>query len=1156
MKIFIHSILFGKKPRDVKGVLPGKKYIFSRLCLAFLLLLFFSINGNSQVRYDTANWRFSNPKQFGFTVLDVDFFDNTNVIAVGQDGGIARSVDGGANWSYGVFTFINARGLWFKPTFTDVHYITSNIAYAVGSGITGSASSPFIGGVMIKTTDGGATWSQVNNPLNANLKNINTCWFLNKDTGYVAGQWNTPDSIPKVYYTRNGGATWDSLVTPSVSGTTKLGFINNATYPGIDYPIDGKAKEIWRIVFLNSSVGYVSGGGSPLFPTLPIPNITNTTTCAFAGTQTTGSHNASLLWKFDNGTLYDYSISKERLGYTGYPAAPLNCSSKFGTVTATTQQYRALSIINDSLIVMMSFNNNIVIRVRTGKNDSTQNINRPGVYEKGRYEILNTGNAGPPPGYPSIPTVQVLNASNPYQMLKASNGTLYVNGSFGRLWTSVDNGSNWVQQNCFPAGTNFSTFNVPAMDIAPGGKFLVAGTSGVVADSIPGGRWSSTYVSVLTSADRVEFADCNNGMTAGSGGNITVTTDGGKTWVNKTNAGIGGGGYTLFGMAYPTTSKAYFAVNNGIIYSSTDQGTTLDPAYSNFNYQMRDVAAIGNDTVWAVGNNITSIPIASRTSSVFRSVNGGLNWTIHGNFPVGVSSALNLNQVFTDIEFPSRQVGYVAGNKDTIWKSTDAGATWFKLPLPTPGVLPQISYNDMFALDDNTVFLVGIGFGATTRTVVFKTIDGGNTWTDISGNIGLLMGAAIGGASNNTTVMFHDANNGYVSSGSGSLLKTTDGGISWTLDYAPSGGFGAMAFAPRKVPPSISFANRKLFLVSLAAGGAAPIMEYGNPANVNVNTAETVINASCTNTTAGSITVNTSGGIAPYTYSINGGAFQSSNVFNGLTQGPKTITIKDSYCGTLTKTVNVGFTDNMTVTANNDTTVCTGTTVQMTAAAPAGSTFAWAPSAGLSNTAIANPVATINNNTTYTVTATLGGCVKTDNVVITTKPSPTISAGPDKTIVDGDKVQLQGSANNAVSVAWTPANTLTDANTFFPTAKPTVTTTYTLTVINNNNCTSTDNAIVNVIPYCIKVMNAFTPNGDGTNDRWIVTNGSACTNLVKVRIFNRYGQEVYKNENYQNNWDGMYGGKPIPDGTYYYTIDFRLIGGKSVIVKGDVTILR
>ena len=68
--------------------------------------------------------------------------------------------------------------------------------------------------------------------------------------------------------------------------------------------------------------------------------------------------------------------------------------------------------------------------------------------------------------------------------------------------------------------------------------------------------------------------------------------------------------------------------------------------------------------------------------------------------------------------------------------------------------------------------------------------------------------------------------------------------------------------------------------------------------NVNVNTTETVVNATCTNPTAGSITLNTTGGIPPYTYSINGGALQSSNVFTGLTQGAKTITIKDAFCGT------------------------------------------------------------------------------------------------------------------------------------------------------------------------------------------------------------------------------------------------------------------
>jgi gliding motility-associated-like protein len=168
-----------------------------------------------------------------------------------------------------------------------------------------------------------------------------------------------------------------------------------------------------------------------------------------------------------------------------------------------------------------------------------------------------------------------------------------------------------------------------------------------------------------------------------------------------------------------------------------------------------------------------------------------------------------------------------------------------------------------------------------------------------------------------------------------------------------------------------------------------------------------------------------------------------------------------------------------------------------------------------------------------------------------------VTAGSDKTIVDGADVELNGSASgNTVSIAWTPAATLTGANTFTPIAKPSTTTTYTMRVVNDQGCTSNDDAVVTVIPYCVKVMNAFTPNGDGINDRWLVTNGAACTNQIVVKVFNRYGNEVYSNENYQNNWDGTYKGKPVPDGTYYYVINYRLISGRVVPAKGDVTILR
>jgi gliding motility-associated-like protein len=123
-------------------------------------------------------------------------------------------------------------------------------------------------------------------------------------------------------------------------------------------------------------------------------------------------------------------------------------------------------------------------------------------------------------------------------------------------------------------------------------------------------------------------------------------------------------------------------------------------------------------------------------------------------------------------------------------------------------------------------------------------------------------------------------------------------------------------------------------------------------------------------------------------------------------------------------------------------------------------------------------------------------------------------------------------------------------------AKPPVTTTYTLTVTNSDNCVSVDNTTVNVIPDCMKIMNAFTPNGDGMNDNWMATNGTVCTKKVSVKVYNRYGNVVYKNDNYSNDWNGTYNGKPVPDGTYYYMVSYTTITNDQAMLKGDVTILR
>ena len=70
------------------------------------------------------------------------------------------------------------------------------------------------------------------------------------------------------------------------------------------------------------------------------------------------------------------------------------------------------------------------------------------------------------------------------------------------------------------------------------------------------------------------------------------------------------------------------------------------------------------------------------------------------------------------------------------------------------------------------------------------------------------------------------------------------------------------------------------------------------------------------------------------------------------------------------------------------------------------------------------------------------------------------------------------------------------------------------------------------------VPNSFTPNGDGTNDFFVLH----CTEEpIKLWVFDRWGNTVYHSNNYQNNWDGTYNGQILPTGAYTYLIEFEYI---------------
>ncbi|MFZ1785443.1 MAG: gliding motility-associated C-terminal domain-containing protein [Ferruginibacter sp.] len=238
---------------------------------------------------------------------------------------------------------------------------------------------------------------------------------------------------------------------------------------------------------------------------------------------------------------------------------------------------------------------------------------------------------------------------------------------------------------------------------------------------------------------------------------------------------------------------------------------------------------------------------------------------------------------------------------------------------------------------------------------------------------------------------------------------------------------------------------------------------------------------------------------------------------------------------------------------NDDAGICSGKSFIINTVSN-GTSFVWTPATGLSNPNIASPVATPTVTTQYIITATLNGCTAKDTLTITVNPSPQVNAGPDLNTLPGSPVTLQGSANTS-GILWTPNFNLSSSGILNPIATPVSTTVYTLTATGNNGCIESDSMVVIVIPQCIKPINAFTPNNDGFNDLWIITNGN-CLQKAKVQVYNRYGGKVYESEDYKNDWDGTYKGKPVPDGTYYYVIQYLLINNASITKKGNVTILR
>lgn len=215
----------------------------------------------------------------------------------------------------------------------------------------------------------------------------------------------------------------------------------------------------------------------------------------------------------------------------------------------------------------------------------------------------------------------------------------------------------------------------------------------------------------------------------------------------------------------------------------------------------------------------------------------------------------------------------------------------------------------------------------------------------------------------------------------------------------------------------------------------------------------------------------------------------------------------------------------------SDDTLCEGETVQLTAS---GATqFAWfngetIPSITLSPT----------TDLTCSVELTKGNCSETLSAQIYVFP---ISHEPIDTLyyTDASTGIVLNAPTGFTSYTWSPSTHLSSAFEAAPLFEGSETTLYVLSSMNEHTCSRSDT--VRVVVLNLNIPSGFSPNGDQVNDVFTVEELSGLP--VRLSVFNRWGEEVFSSEHYEQNWDGSCQSsrcpqkEALPEGTYFYSLE-------------------
>jgi photosystem II stability/assembly factor-like uncharacterized protein len=317
------------------------------------------------------------------------------------------------------------------------------------------------------------------------------------------------------------------------------------------------------------------------------------------------------------------------------------------------------------------------------------------------------------------------------------------------IYRSTNSGDTWTQ-----ISSQIST-GFDEMTLLPSGTIVGVSLAGDAWRSTDGGfNWTRTLVGPgsLPASWNVSFFDDQLGTIVGQSGYIFKTTDGGLTWT-ALNSGIGGVSFYDLEMFDDNTGLA--VGDNGYFLRTTNGGDHWDTG----RLQVTGVILGRSESLQALSIVDQDFAVAAGYDGVvYKTFDRGLTWQSIG-YP-----NLSGDLLASDVKFITHDLGYVTGSRpgipNSLFKTTDGGATWTTLSLNAGQAVDFVDVNHGWMIN-----VGGLGY---------RTTDGGVNWTQM-----LLPNQ--GFSPNLTRMDFINQNVGWVVGWYGYAAHTTNAGVTWQL---------------------------------------------------------------------------------------------------------------------------------------------------------------------------------------------------------------------------------------------------------------------------------------------------------------------------------------------------------------------------------------